>query len=124
MDRNGARMLHADPDLERALPDVVDPRLHRQIARDVRRLPQQDVVDRGRDDPTLRREAARVGERRLLRELVQDLEDQVEADVAREGLVHDHEPPPQRRVRRERQREVTGGFGGPGHSVSFKNRRS
>ena len=124
VDRNDTGMLHADPDLERALPDVVDPRLQDHVARDVRRLPQQDVVDRRRDHPPPRLEATRIGERRLFRELVQDLEDQVEADVAREGLVHDHEPPPQRSVRGERQREVTGGLGGPRHRFAPPNPRS
>jgi hypothetical protein len=44
-----------------------------QIPSHVGRLPQQDVVDRGRDDPRLRHGLPRTGERRLLRQAVEDL---------------------------------------------------
>jgi len=86
-------VLDPDADLHRALPNPVETSAEPQVPGDVGRRAQHDVVDRGRHHPGLRQRAPRIGERRLLGELVENLQEQAEPHVGRHRLVHHHETP-------------------------------
>ena len=93
-----AGVFHADPHLHRTPSHVVDAGAQNDVSCQVGNVPDEDVVDRGGHDPRVGMELANVGEGRLLRDLVEDLEEQPEPEVSPQRLVDDQEPAAQRRV--------------------------
>jgi len=116
--RLGLRLFDADTDLHRGASDVIQPCVKFEVARDLDRPAQNDLVDRRRHCTRLRLEPAYVTERRVLGHLVEDFEKETEPQISLERLVDNHESTAQFRVCGERQRVVDRRFGGADHGAS------
>ena len=101
------RQLDANADLHRAPPDVVHARAAGQILPHVGHVPHDDLVHRSRDDARVGHRPVRVVQRGVGGEAVQHLEQQPEAQVARDRLLQHHEAASQVEIAREGQHVLT-----------------